>query len=1257
MRSTLQRHDQDNGARTRKGARIGLVAWIPTLALAIGLLAPQAQAFEAFDSRLQVHGFYQMQLRGVSKNWADQFDVTQWYNILNVELELEIAPDGFGPFDSVSAYVRAEVRFDCIYSRGCGMISAMNTYGDRSRDLPRRLNNARDVVAAGTINRFQQQAIAIRTDPNDPAATEATVTTSRTGQYTLPGSNPVPLSEAGPFKALAVSGVDGYRGTPPDLTSVYGPAAANILVPDDAYDFVMHQFHDWRLTAVGQKGGSGSGRPVDLLSPWLPKNFVLPNAALADKINPFDASRSSPQLRASAYNGAVGAAVGYAKGDVVPGDTSTYFESVLNTYLENPATCPGGSTLCLYDVKAQGQTASAAARGEGALPFRPIPVEAPGKIRDRDIVARGLFLPSRPLREAYANGSIQNSSFNNSFNISQIDRAFNRGESQSQTKELKEAYVDIETFDSRLWMRIGKQNIVWGKTELFRVIDQFNPQDYALASLPSLEESRIPLWAFRGVYSLYEVGPLDDVRIEMAFNFDENKGADLGACGEPYAPNPTCLLGVGALAHATFGIGVAGIERPPDPWESIKGWEAGIRIEFRYESFSFAISDFYGFEDLPYIDTIANHTRNVDPVSGRLRQIGATGSCLDGSEGACLTAGPTRVNDPNNAALLANPANALDAHAANQQFFAASCAATTGFLTLDPLGCSVGVFNSESWTVSPSDPNTAFSLAQTMSAGLAGGMLATNVLAAAVAIPIDPADPNHLPLVALNRDADDLTNTNNCLAPDHYGVLQDCGAGGGGFYSYARNADLGGLALGEVLSPTQEALLGCGPLMGTQCDNQGIDLLNTEASILFQSFVGFEGTANYWRSDDATRPQPGTVGFMTGEEQFIPTNLQPCSRYSYAISVTNCLGGPVATRFDANQNRTFVLPGARRIDNPDYEPAVFIDPSNPSIALGGDGCVNDRGGSGPAGYCTRSNVVNGTATGATELLHPYTNQPFASELAALSWNLMSILVSTDAAFDPTDARNPNECSFVSPWRCNGVAAIMGLAGLRRNVVRAAGNQEYGRRTFIWHGSGEVIARYAKRNVLGLSTDFAEDVTKTNWSVEFAWMGKRPATNNNSVSGRSDVEDYNLSISVDRPTFINFLNPHRTFFFNLQTFLQWRDGYNKAMPSTGPFNFVFTFFVTTGYLRDRLLPTFGIVYDAMGQSGAVLPSVTYRVTSAFSIAFGVAFFFGEDQYVPMGLSDIGVANRRGSHAYENSFQPGIGLIRDRDEVFLRLRYTF
>jgi len=42
---------------------------------------------------------------------------------------------------------------------------------------------------------------------------------------------------------------------------------------------------------------------------------------------------------------------------------------------------------------------------------------------------------------------------------------------------------------------------VWGKTELFRNQDQFNPQDIGLASLPSLEESRISLWALRAIWS------------------------------------------------------------------------------------------------------------------------------------------------------------------------------------------------------------------------------------------------------------------------------------------------------------------------------------------------------------------------------------------------------------------------------------------------------------------------------------------------------------------------------------------------------------------------------------------------------------------------------------------------------------------------------------------------------------------------------------------------------------------------------------
>ena len=106
-----------------------------TFVLVVGclVLAGQASAFEAFDGRLQAHGFFESQLRVISADFGEDWDVTQWYNIFHLELELDIAPDGVGPFDLLSAYIGAEVRFDCIYSHGCGMFRSMNAFGDSSQ--------------------------------------------------------------------------------------------------------------------------------------------------------------------------------------------------------------------------------------------------------------------------------------------------------------------------------------------------------------------------------------------------------------------------------------------------------------------------------------------------------------------------------------------------------------------------------------------------------------------------------------------------------------------------------------------------------------------------------------------------------------------------------------------------------------------------------------------------------------------------------------------------------------------------------------------------------------------------------------------------------------------------------------------------------------------------------------------------------------------------------------------------------------------
>ena len=61
------------------------------LGLSLGvLITSQAQAFEAFDGRLQAHGFYEMQLRAINADYSEDWNVTQWYNVFNLELELDL---------------------------------------------------------------------------------------------------------------------------------------------------------------------------------------------------------------------------------------------------------------------------------------------------------------------------------------------------------------------------------------------------------------------------------------------------------------------------------------------------------------------------------------------------------------------------------------------------------------------------------------------------------------------------------------------------------------------------------------------------------------------------------------------------------------------------------------------------------------------------------------------------------------------------------------------------------------------------------------------------------------------------------------------------------------------------------------------------------------------------------------------------------------------------------------------------------------
>jgi hypothetical protein len=107
---------------------------------------------------------------------------------------------------------------------------------------------------------------------------------------------------------------------------------------------------------------------------------------------------------------------------------------------------------------------------------------------------------------------------------------------------------------------------------------------------------------------------------------------------------------------------------------------------------------------------------------------------------------------------------------------------------------------------------------------------------------------------------------------------------------------------------------------------------------------------------------------------------------------------------------------------------------------------------------------------------------------------------------------------------------------------------------------------------------------------------------------------------------------------------------------GPLNALGTVAVATGYFQDRLLPSFVVVYDFRSKSGGLLPQVTYRVSENFSLTVGLALFFGSPEFVDVPFFQLAPANVGGSFRSRTSYQ-GLSPIAERDEIYLRIRYTF
>ena len=193
---------------------------------------------------------------------------------------------------------------------------------------------------------------------------------------------------------------------------------------------------------------------------------------------------------------------------------------------------------------------------------------------------------------------------------------------------IREFYLEgaVPTGDtSELFLRVGKQQVVWGRTDLFRVLDIINPVDFSRHNIyDELEDIRIPQWIATAEYRWGATEWFEDLNVQLVWNFDEFRPNNLGQGGTPYsildagsffrAMNncwnngctvsnfvPAAALGIPddpGFVAADFGPGVIGIRDVELPDGHDQG---GIKMEGVFKSVGFSLNYYHFYQQLPVL--------------------------------------------------------------------------------------------------------------------------------------------------------------------------------------------------------------------------------------------------------------------------------------------------------------------------------------------------------------------------------------------------------------------------------------------------------------------------------------------------------------------------------------------------------------------------------------------------------------------------------------------------------------------------------
>lgn len=161
----------------------------------------------------------------------------------------------------------------------------------------------------------------------------------------------------------------------------------------------------------------------------------------------------------------------------------------------------------------------------------------------------------------------------------------------SADKELENGDIFNITF--------GKQQVVWGKTDLFRVLDVINPVDYSRHNIyDELEDIRIPQWMLTAEWRMGPTNVLDDSNFQLVWNIDKFRPNNLGTCGQPYK-----IIDAGCFfASHVPALGGLYIINDVEEYDwSLKNTQFGAKYEGVYQDLTFSLNALHFRQQLPSI--------------------------------------------------------------------------------------------------------------------------------------------------------------------------------------------------------------------------------------------------------------------------------------------------------------------------------------------------------------------------------------------------------------------------------------------------------------------------------------------------------------------------------------------------------------------------------------------------------------------------------------------------------------------------------